>query len=271
MASSMVFYRRLAIAQCQVENTMKTPNTESITLLGDIAQQRVPQVQKRLLGGENPNQSITTDRSDQPKLLLQAVLDEFSTSSDVAKKNKYKSIAKLLWIFKGVTDIKDKYVTGSAYLETHRAKLKAQYKNVFDFDDPLLCLCYAVQSSLLNSKLPGHSQGISLLENILCSLTNNQLSGLQYFTDELDRMESGYFGNKYKISLESENFQCALLRNVLQDKNLLKVLNIEEIPEDQFNQDVNVRNRFRDSLIQHINNFYVGTSNINQVECNFTL
>lgn len=247
---------------------MKTPINEITTLLNAVGKLSIPDVQRLLLAGENPNQPTTSNRSDEPKLLLQAVLDDFSLAEGLTKK-KYRIIAQLLWIFKGVTQIDEPYKDGQEYLQKQRAKLSANYSQAFNFNDSLLCLCYAVHSTIINNKLDGHHQGELLLKNMLTALTKNQLSGIKILAQELNRTLSSFFGYPYKIPLDSENFQCALLRHILQDKNLLKVLGVKDTSEEQFNQDSRVRNDFRESLIQNIDKFYIGASNI--LPCNFTL
>ncbi len=244
-------------------------STEKKTLLEAIDELSIADVQKLLLGRENPNRSTTLDRSDQPKILLQAVLDSFKTCRDKTNQYKYKIIAELLWIFKGITDPKAPYSEGEAYLNSQRAQLDKDYPTVFDFNDPVLCLCYAIHSALLDTKLEGYQQGCKLLEGMLNTLSKNRVAGLNYLIDELNRMQTSYLGSKYKITLDTENFQCALLRAILQDKNLLGVLGVRAISEDRYNQDSSVRNNFRETLVISLTNYHVGSSSI--LECDFSL
>ncbi|MBX9586891.1 MAG: hypothetical protein K2X50_06495 [Gammaproteobacteria bacterium] len=248
---------------------MKKSLIQKKTLLEAIGELSIPDVQKLLLGRENPNQPTTPDRSDQPKILLQAVLDTFKTCKDKTNQNKYKIIAELLWIFKGTTDPKAPYTEAEAYLISQRAQLQRDYPEVFDFNDPVLCLCYAIHSALIDTTLEGYQQGYKLLENILNTFSKNRTAGVKYFIDELSRTQKSFFGNVYPTSLDSNNFQCAVLRAILRDTNLLKVLNIKAIPEDSFNQDSGLRTKLRETLIRSLKNYNAQTSDI--LECEFTL
>lgn len=243
-------------------------SNERKTLLGAADELNVSNVLELLLARNNPNLSATAERSDVSKTLFHAFLDRFSNVGAKDQKQ-FKNIAQLLWVFKGVLDNKKPFRFGTDYLKDQRAELTSRFPGVFDFNDPVLCLCYAVHSALIDTQLEGYSNGSQLFQNMLTSLIKNQTSGLEYLIGELKRTQPTFFWTQHKISLDSENFQTAVLRTILHDENLLKTLDIKIIPVDLFNQDSSVRNNFRETLIQKLSNYLIGSSDI--IACDWTL
>jgi hypothetical protein len=244
---------------------------KSANLFQAVQTLNVPDVLYFLLQGEKPNAVPVLESLDAaaPTLLLTFVLEHSLAYKKREDFKKFRAIAELLWIHHAVTDSNQPYSPGEDYLRTQREQLQTNYPGVFDFNDPALCLCYAAYSALTNPTRENAEKGRILLNRMLQRLCRDRMGVLEVVVKELKRTEKGYFWSEYKSPLESDNFQCAFLRNILQDKGLLKTLNIKGESEEVFNANSAFRSKFREAVIDSLKAHIIRSSNIVETEYTF--
>lgn len=198
--------------------------------------------------GVNPNTDLLFPHNPvEPLLALVSVLDEAKRDPH---NTQMRAIAEFLWIHKAILDSTKPYKPGNTYLQQQRAELAQRYPGVLNFSDPALCLCYAAHSALQSTDQSCWDRGPNILNKSLKLLLSDRIRILELVIQELERTELGFFGCRYRISLDADNFQTALLREILLDEQLLHILHILPKSEEQFNSSSAFRVAFREQVLE---------------------
>lgn len=106
----------------------------------------VPVVRELLSQGVNPNNVLVANG-----LLPEPIFTKVLKTVRIHCAETYQ-LADLFWIHKAIINFAHPFQPTREYLNTQREELETKHPDVFNFNNPALCLCYAVHSALIPQK-----------------------------------------------------------------------------------------------------------------------